>query len=216
MLECWVKMALNVNELRNGTFFKEGPNIFQVITYEHVKTGRGSGNIKLKVRNVRSGAVTEKSFITGARVDEADVEKKKAQFLYRDHKGAIEASTRSDGDSYRDGNPPAGGFNFMDPSSFEQFSLQSSVLGDQAKYLKDGLEVVLIISEEEALGLELPNSLVYEIAETGPGERGNTVSNVYKDATLDNGLVVKVPMFIGIGEKVKIDTRTGEYVERVK
>lgn len=187
-------MALNVNELRNGTFFKEGKDILLVVTYEHVKTGRGSGNIKLKVRNVRSGAVVEKSFITGARVDEADVEKKKAQFLYRD------------GDL----------FNFMDPSSFEQFSISSQVIGDQAKFLKDGLEVILIVSEGEALGLELPNSLVYEIAETGPGEKGNSVSNVYKEATLDNGLVVKVPMFMKVGEKVKVDTRNGEYVERVK
>lgn len=187
-------MALNVNELRNGTFFKEGKEIFLVILYEHVKTGRGSGNIKLKVRNVRSGAVVEKSFITGARVDEADVEKKKAQFLYRD------------GDN----------FNFMDPVSFEQFSISSQVISDQAKYLKDGLEVILIVSEGEALGLELPMSLVYEIAETGPEEKGNTVSNVFKEATLDNGLVVKVPMFMKVGEKVKVDTRTGEYVERVK
>lgn len=192
-------MALNVTELRNGTFFKEGGNILQVLTYEHVKTGRGSGNIKVKVRNLRSGAVTEKSFITGTRVDEADVEKKKAQFLYRD------------GDT----------FNFMDPVSFEQFSISSQVIirgsvGDQAKYLKDGLDVTLIVSGEEALGLELPMSLIYEIAETGPGEKGNTVSNVFKEATLDNGLIVKVPMFMKVGDRVKVDTRSGEYIERVK
>ena len=187
-------MALNVTDLRNGTFFKDGKDILLVLTYEHVKTGRGSGNIKVKVRNIRSGSVTEKSFITGARVDEANVEKKKAQFLYRD------------GDS----------FNFMDPLSFGQFAIPSAVIGNQAEYLKDGLEVILIVSEGEALGLELPMSLVYTISETGPGEKGNTVSNVFKEATLDNGLVVKVPMFIGVGEKVKVDTRSGEYIERVK
>lgn len=187
-------MAGNVNELRNGTFFKEGKDIFLVVTYEHMKTGRGSGNIKLKVRNVRTGSVVEKSFITGAKVEEANVEKKKAQFLYRD------------GDIY----------SFMDPVSFEQFTVSAAVLGDQVKYLKDGLDVLLIVSEEEVLGLELPMSLVYTISETGPGERGNTVSNVYKDATLDNGLVVKVPMFMDAGEKVKVDTRSGQYVERVK
>ena len=191
-------MALNVTDLRNGTFYKEGKDILLVLTYEHVKTGRGSGNIKLKVRNIRTGSVTEKSFITGARVDEANVEKKKAQFLYRD------------------GDSPAGEFNFMDPVSFEQFSISSGVIGDQAKYLKDGLEVILIVSEDEALGLELPMSLTYTISETGPGEKGNTVSNVFKEATLDNGLVVKVPMFMKVGEKVKVDTRSGEYVERVK
>lgn len=205
-------MALNVNDLRNGTFYKEGKDIFQVILYEHVKTGRGSGNIKLKVRNVRTGAVVEKSFITGARVEEASVEKKKAQFLYCDRKGAIEASMRSNGDSYKDGDT----YSFMDPVSFEQFTVSKQVLGDQVKFLKDGLEVLLIVSEEEVLGLELPLSLVYEIAETGPEEKGNTVSNVYKEAILDNGLVVKVPMFMKIGEKVKIDTRSGAYVERVK
>ena len=187
-------MALNYNKLRNGTFFSEGKDLFIVITYEHVKTGRGSGNIKLKVKNLRSGAIVEKSFITGARVDEASVEKKKAQFLYRD------------GDIY----------SFMDPVSFEQFTVAAEVLGDQAKYLKDGLEVMLVVSGEEALGLELPMSLIYEIAETGPEEKGNTVSNVFKEATLDNGLVVKVPMFMRVGEKVKVDTRSGEYVERVK
>lgn len=187
-------MALNVTDLRNGTFYKEGKDIFLVVTYEHMKTGRGSGNIKLKVRNIRSGSVTEKSFITGARVDEANVEKKKAQFLYRE----------------------ADNFNFMDPVSFEQFTIPASVLANQAKYLKDGLEVILIVSEGEALGLELPMSLVYTITETGPGEKGNTVSNVFKEATLDNGLVVKVPMFMNEGEKVKVDTRSGEYIERVK
>lgn len=187
-------MALNVTDLRNGTFYKEGKDILLVLTYEHVKTGRGSGNIKLKVRNIRSGAVTEKSFITGARVEEADVEKKKAQFLYQDGEN----------------------FAFMDPVSFEQFTIPGSVIGEQAKYLKDGIEVILVVSGEEALGLELPLSLTYEITETGPGEKGNTVSNVFKEAILDNGLVVKVPMFIGVGEKVKVDTRSGEYIERVK
>lgn len=187
-------MALNVTDLRNGTFYKEGKDILLVLTYEHVKTGRGSGNIKVKVRNIRTGSVTEKSFITGARVDEASVEKKKAQFLYRN------------GDSY----------NFMDPVSFEQFSIPSQVIGDQAKYLKEGLDLTLIVSDGEALGLELPMSLIYTITETGPGEKGNTVSNVFKEATLDNGLVVKVPMFMNAGEKVKVDTRSGEYIERVK
>lgn len=200
-------MALNVTELRNGTFFKEGNNIFQVLTYEHVKMGRGSGTIKVKVRNLRTGAVLEKSFITGARVEEADVTKKKAQFLY---KQSLPTGVGRDGDS------PAGEFHFMDPASFEQFSISKQVIGDQVKYLKDGLDVLLVVFEDEALGLELPMSLVYTIADTGPGEKGNTVSNVYKEATLENGLVVKVPMFMKVGEKVKVDTRSGEYVERVK
>lgn len=185
---------LNVTELRNGIVFKEGNQPLQVLTYEHIKMGRGSGTIKVKVRNLKTGSVTEKSFTTGARVDEANVEKKKSQFLYQD------------GES----------FYFMDLSTYEQFPLSKSVVGDQAKFLKDGLEVDLVVLEGEALALELSNSLIYTIFETGPGEKGNTVSSVYKEATLDNGLIVKVPMFMKAGEKVKVDTRTGQYVERVK
>jgi len=185
---------LNVTDLRNGAVFAEGKDLLQVLTYEHLKMGRGSGTIRVKVRNLRTGSITEKSFITGARVEEASVEKKKAQFLY------------NDGESY----------NFMDPISFEQFTIAKQILGDEAKYLKDGLEVQLLVNGDEALALELPNAIVYEIKETGPEEKGNTVSNVYKEAVLDNDLVVKVPMFMHEGEKVKIDTRTGQYVERVK
>jgi|GEM_PF-65633 elongation factor P len=196
-------MALNVTDLRNGTFYKDGKDILLVITYEHVKTGRGSGNIKVKVRNIRTGSVVEKSFITGARVDEANVEKKKAQFLY---KQSLPSKEGREEDS----------FNFMDPVSFEQFTIPASVLLTQSKYLKDGLEVILIVSDGEALGLELPLSLNYTITETGPGEKGNTVSNVFKEAILDNGLVVKVPMFMKVGERVKVDTRSGQYIERVK
>lgn len=185
---------INVNDLRTGTVFKEENQLWQVVVYEHIKMGRGSGNIKIKVKNLKTGSLTEKSFITGAKVEEADVAKKKTQFLYLD------------GENYF----------FMDPVTFEQFSLSKDIVGEQAKYLRDGLEVNLIVSDSVALGMELPNSLIYEVTETGPGEKGNTVSNVYKDATVDNGLLVKVPMFIGVGDKVKIDTRSGQYVERVK
>lgn len=185
---------LNINELRNGAVFKEGKDLLQVLTYEHIKMGRGSGTVKLKVKNLKTGSTTEKSFITGARVEEANVEKKKAQYLYRD------------GDE----------FFFMDPVSFEQFPLSQSIMGDQAKYLKEGLEVVLLVGEGEALTIELPLSIVYTIEETGPEERGNTVSNVFKEAVMDNGSTFRVPMFSKAGDKVKIDTRSGQYVERVK
>lgn len=185
---------INVNDLRNGTVFKDENQLWQVMSYEHMKMGRGSGNIKVKVKNLKTGSQTEKSFITGARVEEAGVDKKKTQFLYHD------------GESYF----------FMDPVSFEQFSLPQDVVGEQAKYLKDGLEVLLLVADSAALGMEIPNNLIYEITETGPGEKGNTVSYVFKDATLDNGLQVKVPMFMKVGDKIKVDTRSGQYIERVK
>ncbi len=202
---------LNVNELRNGAVFTQDNNIWQVLNYEHIKMGRGSGTIKLKVRNLRSGSITEKSFITGARVDEANVEKKKTQYLYRD-KGTIEARSQSEQDSYQDGD----NYHFMDPVTFEQFPINHSILGDDTKYLKEGLEVVLIVSGDEALAIELPNTVTYTVTDTGPEEKGNTVSNVFKEATLEGGLNVRVPMFMKVGEKVKIDTRTGQYMERVK
>lgn len=185
---------INASDLRNGMVFKEDNQLLQVITFEHIKMGRGSGNIKVKVKNLKTGSIVEKSFITGARVEEADVEKKKAQFLYQD------------GEDYY----------FMDLVTFNQFPLSKDVLGEQAKFLKDGLDVILIVNGEQALGLEISNSLIYEITDTGPGEKGNTVSNVFKDAMLDNGLAVKVPMFAKIGDKIKVDTRTGQYLERVK
>ena len=185
---------INATELRNGTVIKEGKDLLQVITYEHNKMGRGSGSIKVKVRNLRTGAITEKGYITGARVENAQLEKRKVQYLYRD------------GES----------FNFMDPQTFDQFSLSAQTLGDETKYLKENMEVILLISEGESLGMELPNSLIYQIKETGPEEKGNTVSNVYKEAVLDNDLIVKVPMFMKVNDRVKIDTRTGQYVERVK
>ena len=184
----------SVTELRNGSVFHYQNELVQTISYEHIKMGRGGGTIKVKVKNLKTGSIVEKGFPTGARVDEADVEKKKVQYLYSDDES----------------------FNFMDPVSFEQFSLASAVLGDQAKFLQESMELILIVAEGEPIGIELPNSLVYEVAETGPGEKGNTVSNVYKEATLNNGLVVKVPMFMRVGERVKVDTRTGLYVERVK
>lgn len=185
---------LNITELRNGAIFLENKQLLQVLTYEHVKMGRGSGTVKLKVKNLKTSSITEKSFITGAKVEEARVEKKKAQYLY------------ADGDN----------FNFMDPLSFEQFQLPKSVLGDNAKFLLEGMEVTLLSYEEEAIGIELPSSIVYKISETGPSEKGNTVSNVYKEATIENGMVVKVPMFMRVGEKVKVDTKTGQYIERIK
>lgn len=197
---------LNVTDLRAGTVFKEAGQIFQVLSYDHIKMGRGSGNIKVKVKNLKNGSTVEKSFITGARVEEAQIEKKTLQFLY--HSG--DPKTGHVPERY------VGEFNFMDPVSFEQFLLPSSVLGDQARFLKDEMEVTLIISAGEALSLELPASLIYEVTEAGPREKGNTISNVYKSVTLENGMEIRVPMFIKTGDKVKIDTRTGQYVERAK
>ena len=180
--------------LRTGVSFEDNGQIYLVISYEHIKMGRGSANIKVKVKNLRSGATVEKSFISGARVEEINLEKRKAQFLYSDDDGC----------------------HFMDSITFEQFSLGRQMLGDQAKFLKEGMEVSILSYGEEPLVVDLPLKMEFKIAEAGAGVRGDTVSNVYKDAILENGLKVKVPLFIKEGDKVLVDTRSGEYVERVK
>jgi len=183
-----------VTQLKAGVYFKDKNEIFEVLSYEHIKMGRGSGNIKVKVRNLESGAVIEKTFITGASVAEADLEKIKAQFLYKDKNN----------------------YYFMNNQTFEQFEVTEQQLGDKAQFLKEGLDLYLLIHEERPLTLELPRAVTYKVVQTGPAFKGNSVTNVYKPALLENGLEIKVPVFIKNGEMVKIDTKTKEYLERSK
>jgi elongation factor P len=183
-----------VTDLRAGTVFEQEGQLWQVIQYEHIKMGRGSATIKVRVRNVRSGTVTEKSFISGNKVEDAQVERRKVQFLYQDAQEYV----------------------FMDSETFEQFPLSLSQLQGQEKFLKEGLEVDLLTYQGQSLGLELPRSLELTVTETGPGVKGNSVSNIYKPAVLENGLSVNVPLFINEGDRVRVDTRSGEYVERVR
>ncbi len=180
------------SDLKTGKVFKENNAPFLVVKYEHVKSARGGAAVKVIAKNLISGSVLEKGYKAGDSVEEADVYRKNAQYLYKD----------------------SAGYNFMDPQSYDQFSIDESTIESEGKYLKDGMNVVVVYFEDKPISIELPNSLVFEVAYTEPGFKGNTVSNVYKDAELDNGMKVKVPMFIKIGEKVKIDTRTGDYLSK--
>ncbi len=183
-----------VTELHSGTTFKDKGEIFEVTAYQHTKMGRGSANIKVKARNLKTGEPVQKTFISGARVEEADIDKKKLQFLYKDAESLV----------------------FMDPKSYEQFPIKNSILGDREKFLKEGESYEVLVFEEAVLNVELPKLMELAITETGPGVKGDTVSNVFKPATLENGLQIKVPLFINQGDSVKVDTRSGEYVERVR
>ncbi|MEX0616892.1 MAG: elongation factor P [Candidatus Woykebacteria bacterium] len=183
-----------VNELRAGTNFKEENDIFEVVSYQHTKIGRGSANIKIKARNLKTGQLLEKTFMSGARVEEAETEKKKLQFLYLDAESA----------------------SFMDQNTFEQVSIPLQSLVGREKYFKEGEVYEVLLAGSAALSAELPKQTVLKVIETGPGVKGDTVSSVYKPSTLENGLMVNVPMFIKIGDLVRVDTRTGEYVERAK
>lgn len=184
---------ISVTQLRAGTTFEEDNQPFVVLKYEHTKMGRGTANIKLKVKNLKSKIITEKTFISGAKVQEIQTPKRKLQYLYRE------------GDNY----------SFMDPGTFEQFSLKSEILGEQVRFLREQAMVDVVFWEDQALGVELPTKMEFKVIETGPGVKGNSATNIYKPATLENGLSLKVPLFINQGEKILVDTRTGEYGARL-
>lgn len=182
---------ISVTDLKSGAVFQEDNQIFQVLSYEHIKMGRGSANIKVKVRNIRSGATVERSFINGASVQEASLDKRELQFLYKDGEAAY----------------------FMNPSTYEQFSIPLNVLPGH-EFLKDGENATVQFFDDEPLSLVLPPKATLQVTETPPGVKGNSASNMYKDATLENGMRVRVPLFINEGDRVVVDTRDGSYTKR--
>lgn len=183
---------INVNKLRNGTAFELEGEKFLVQKYEFSKIGRGKADIKVKCKNLKTGAVVNKTFTSGNSVQEISLIRKKRQFLYQDADKCV----------------------FMDPTSFEQVEIDLSTIGDQAKFLKEGGEVLVLYSGGEALGIELAAKVKLKVAETGPGEKGNSATNIFKPAVMENGVAVKVPLFIKPGEVIVVDTRTGEYLSR--
>lgn len=182
---------VSVNELRNGAIYEEAGNLLQVLNFEHIKMGRGSANIKVKVKNLRTGSITEKSFINTAKVQDVQVAKKELQFLYKDTEGAY----------------------FMNQTTFEQTTVPLSVLTG-AQFLKEGEIYPITFYRDEPLDVVMPPKVTLKVVETAPGVKGNSASNVFKDAELENGVQVKVPLFINIGDAVRVDTRTGAYTER--
>lgn len=184
---------ISVTELKNGTIFEDQGQLLQVLSYGHIKLGRGSATIKVKVKNLRSGSTTEKSFISGARVQDINVSKKDLQFLYKDSDNLY----------------------FMDPLTFEQISIPLVKFADSNSYLKEGQSFSVSFFNDEPLSLNLPPKMEFKVTETGPSIRGNSATNIYKDAILENNIKVKVPLFIKVGDSIRIDTRTAEYSEKV-
>lgn len=181
-----------VSELRGGIVYEDQGNLLQVISYEHIKMGRGSANIKVKVRNLRTGSTTEKSFINGAKVNDVQVIKKDMQYLYKDEESVY----------------------FMNIETYEQILIPIAIIPEHM-FLKEGDTYTISFMGEEALTVNFPPKVDLKVVEAPPGVRGNTSSNVFKDAVLENGLTTKVPLFINEGDMVRIDTRTGAYSERV-
>jgi elongation factor P len=185
-------MAVSTNDLRNGMTLDLSEGLFHVVEFQHVKPGKGGAFVRTKLKNVRTGAVIERTFRADEKLEQAIIDKREMQFLYRD------------GDRYV----------FMDTTSYDQLEVESSSLGDSTNYLKEGDDAVLQFFGDEIVGVDLPAAVELTVTETEPGLQGDRVSGARKPATLETGLVVQVPLFVNPDEKVKVDTRTGEYLTR--
>jgi elongation factor P len=185
-------MAVTTNDLRNGMTLDLPDGLFGVVEFQHVKPGKGGAFVRTKLKNVRTGAVVERTFRADERVEQAIVDKREMQYLYRDGDDVV----------------------FMDSVSYEQMHVSPTALGDAAHYLTEGSSAVLQLYKGEIVGVDLPAAVELTVAQTDPGVQGDRVSGARKAATLETGLVVQVPLFVGPGDRVKVDTRTGEYLTR--
>lgn len=186
-------VTVDTSDFKNGLNIKVEDEIYTVIWFQHHKPGKGGAVMRTKLRNIRSGAIIERTFKAGEKFESVDLERKKKQYLYSAGENLV----------------------FMDMETFEEIQVPKSKLGGQVRFLKENVEVEGLYIGDELLGIELPTFVELEVTHTEKGVRGDTVSNVMKPAVVETGAEIEVPLFIDIGDVVKIDTRTGEYVERV-
>jgi len=185
---------IDVNELRKGVTFLIDSDLFKVLDYQHHKPGRGAATIKVKARNLRTGATLDKTFNSSERVQDVRLDYHNVQYLY------------PDGDLYY----------FMDMETFEQPGISKEVIGDQAIFLKEGIEVKLTFFENEPLDVELPTTVDFLVTKANSAVRGDTATGVTKKVTIETGATVNTPSFVEEGDVIRVDTRTGEYVTRVQ
>ena len=183
---------ITAGDFRNGATFEMDGSVYSIIEFQHVKPGKGAAFVRTKIRNVITGAVTERTFSPDEKYPTAFVERKDMEYLY------------SDGDLYY----------FMDNETYEQTPINGSILGDSFKFVKENMECKVLSYKGDVFGVEPPNFVELEVTHTEPGVKGNTATNTLKPATLETGAEVRVPLFINEGERIRIDTRTGEYMER--
>ena len=183
---------IDSGELRKGMSIELDGKLYQVVDFNHIKVGRGSAQMRLRLRDIRGGGVTERSFQSTEKFTPARLEHMPAQYLY------------ADGSSYC----------FMDNETYEQFELQADQIGESVKFLKEGFTVDVLRHAGSLVSVELPTAVNLEVVQTDPGFKGNTATGGSKPATLETGAVVQVPLFIATGDILKIDTRTGEYLEK--
>ena len=180
-------------DLRNNTTFELEGNVFNVVEFQHVKPGKGAAFVRVKMKNVITGAVIERTFNPSEKLQGAEIEKREMQYLYND----------------------SGLYYLMDNETYEQIPLNEEQLGDALKYIKENMNVTVLSFKGKVFNVEPPMFVELEVTYTEPGFSGNTTTTSGKPATLENGLEISVPLFINIGDIIKIDTRTGEYMERV-
>jgi elongation factor P len=184
--------VIDVNELRSGVTFELDGNLYKVLEYSHHKPGRGKATIRTKIRDMRSGSIVEKTFNSGDRVEDVQLDYRQAQFLYRE------------GDLY----------NFMDNETYEQPSLSAAVLGTSTDFLIEGTPAKLTFHGSEPIEVELPTTVDLEVTEAEKALKGDTATGATKLVTTETGLKVQVPLFIDKGDRIRVDTRSGEYVTR--
>lgn len=185
----------NVSEIKRGQVISWKGGLWVIKSFQHVSPGKGSAFTRIKLKNIADGKVVENTFKSTETLDFVRVDRKNMQYLYGDENGAT----------------------FMDMVSYEQVQVDSNVVGDEAKYLKEGLQVNVAMHGDSPIALELPKKVEYEVAEADPAVKGDTVSgNVLKDSKMKNGLKVRVPIFIKVGDKILVNTENGDYSERVQ
>jgi elongation factor P len=184
---------ISTNEFRTGVTIEVEGAIYTVVDFQHVKPGKGSAFVRAKLKNIRTGGVVERTFRAGEKLAKAHMERREMQYLYKE------------GESYV----------FMDNENYNQISLTVDQVGNGVKFLKDNMNIIMLTHDEELIGLDLPYFVELEVTEADPGLRGDTATGGTKPATLETGLIIQVPLFIEVGDVIRVDTRIQEYLERV-
>ena len=182
----------STTDFRKGLKIEIDGTPFEIIEFQHFKPGKGGAMVRTKLRNILNGRVLDNTFRSGEKVERPNLESRDMQFLYHEGEQLV----------------------FMDMTTYDQMHMDAEATDGKANYLKDGQECRVLLYNEKPLDIEIPASLVLEVTETEPGAKGDTVSNVTKPATLDTGIVIQVPIFVNIGDRVKVDTRTNGYLGR--
>lgn len=186
-------MALSINEIKPGLTILVNNEVWLTLECQHVKPGKGAAFVRVKIRNLKNNSIQEVTFRGDEKIEGAFVEERKLQYLYKS--GSI--------------------YHFMDQENFEELTIAEEILGEKVKFLKDNLEVTGYFYKNEILNINLPNFIEFKIIHTEPGVKGDTAKSGTKPATIETGAIIQVPLFVNIGDKIKVDTRTGEYVERI-